>query len=435
MSDHWLVLDVDDTLVDTYAVSALKCARTAEAHGLAPPDPVAYAALYGRYTFEECVRRWHPGVDVAEYSRSYDALADLVPAVPIGNVHIGLDRAAALGFRIGVLTNGPARKTARKLAAVGLDGDDVDFVVSAESGGPRKPDPSVFRALAGRFGVRPDRAWYVSDDPADWRGAVAAGFAAVGVVHGSRPLPATVPVLPDLLVPDIAALADCLASVAGTARQDPARPVTAVSFDAGFTLLDHRRTPDQLIAARGRGLPRAAPAPPTSLPPLPATIWRTEDGAAAALRAHYVALAARQVATSHVERVADGALADYQASVNWRARPAAADALRRLGRSGLGVGVLSNWPPPLREVLHASGLADGLDAILASTTLGAAKPDAAAFQGIAAALGAPVGHVLHVGDDPVHDAAGALAAGCRALLVREPFDAPATRTALGLVTR
>lgn len=58
---------------------------------------------------------------------------------------------------------------------------------------------------------------------------------------------------------------------------------------------------------------------------------------------------------------------------------------------------------------------------------GAAKPDARIFHAAAAQLGVAPGEVLHVGDDPAMDVAGARAAGMRVAWInreRRPWPAP-----------
>ncbi|MCW2666711.1 MAG: hypothetical protein JWN57_1673 [Frankiales bacterium] len=83
-------------------------------------------------------------------------------------------QARAAGLATAVLSNadGPARP-----ALVDL----VDVVVLCGSGALRKPDPEVFRAVAGRLGVEPGECVFVDDLVVNVRGAAVAGMA--GVVH------------------------------------------------------------------------------------------------------------------------------------------------------------------------------------------------------------------------------------------------------------
>jgi len=122
-----------------------------------------------------------------------------------------------------------------------------------------------------------------------------------------------------------------------------------------------------------------------------------------------------------------------------------------LGRlaSGYRLGILSNWPlaATIDRYVEAAGWAPHLAAVVVSQRIGVIKPHVAIFRAAEAALAAGRGDrgagavgpgasdgfdgplepasILHVGDDPVADVAGARAAGWRAALVRSrPSDSP-----------
>ncbi|HEX6391554.1 MAG TPA: HAD-IA family hydrolase, partial [Solirubrobacteraceae bacterium] len=100
-------------------------------------------------------------------------------------------------------------------------------------------------------------------------------------------------------------------------------------------------------------------------------------------------------------------------------------ALRELRALGLRIVVVSNWDQSLHERLEETGLAPLVDGAVASAEVGAAKPARAIFDHALALAGAPAGAALHAGDSPDADAAGALAAGLRAVLVARDGPAPA----------
>jgi putative hydrolase of the HAD superfamily len=52
----------------------------------------------------------------------------------------------------------------------------LDAVVSSAEAGCAKPDPRIFRLALERLGVAPERALHVGDEPADEKGARAAGL-------------------------------------------------------------------------------------------------------------------------------------------------------------------------------------------------------------------------------------------------------------------
>ncbi len=92
--------------------------------------------------------------------------------------------------------------------------------------------------------------------------------------------------------------------------------------------------------------------------------------------------------------------------------------------------VVSNWPhaPTIDRYLAAHGWDRFLAAVVVSERVGAIKPDVAIFRAAEAALGlgpADRSTILHVGDDPLADVAGARGAGWRAAYLRgRPEDSP-----------
>jgi FMN phosphatase YigB (HAD superfamily) len=101
------------------------------------------------------------------------------------NVLIALRRA---GWRIGIITNGPAAAQSRKVAALGL-ANYVDAVVYAsEHGtGAGKPESHAFVAMSTRLDVAPDRCVMVGDnEDCDIAGALGAGFHAIRCTAWAR---------------------------------------------------------------------------------------------------------------------------------------------------------------------------------------------------------------------------------------------------------
>jgi putative hydrolase of the HAD superfamily len=102
--------------------------------------------------------------------------------------------------------------------------------------------------------------------------------------------------------------------------------------------------------------------------------------------------------------------------------PAVLDALRA---GGVRVGVISNWDTRLPELLRQLDLARRFDALVYSSAVGVEKPDSRIFRRALRELGVEAGAALHVGDNPLEDVEGALAAGLRALLLRRGAGAAA----------
>jgi putative hydrolase of the HAD superfamily len=92
-------------------------------------------------------------------------------------------------------------------------------------------------------------------------------------------------------------------------------------------------------------------------------------------------------------------------------------ALDELAGRGITLGLVSNFEPWLDEVLALQGIADRFAAVAISGTLGVAKPDPRIFKAALDGAGADPGATVHVGDQPVNDVGGALAAGITPVLI------------------
>lgn len=113
-------------------------------------------------------------------------------------------------------------------------------------------------------------------------------------------------------------------------------------------------------------------------------------------------------------------------------RPEASAVLAALAASHR-LAILSNWPlaVTIDRYVEARGWGRHLAAVVVSARVGAIKPDVRIFRAAEATLGVASTEraaVLHVGDDPVADVAGAKAAGwLAALLAGRPEDSPLPR--------
>jgi len=88
-----------------------------------------------------------------------------------------LDRARALGLRVGVVSNSEGRLELL-FDHVGL-GDAFEIVVDSAHEGVRKPDPELFHRAVRRMGLSPAEALYAGDIPSvDVDGALNAGLSA-----------------------------------------------------------------------------------------------------------------------------------------------------------------------------------------------------------------------------------------------------------------
>ena len=187
----------------------------------------------------------------------------------------------------------------------------------------------------------------------------------------------------------------------------------AVSFDLFGTLVAVDRPADP-AAAVGRELRVLGVALPNDW----ATAYRTPqvevpEGGEVSLLDHVLAVLDLDIDERTVERAL---LRAFDTGV--RTRAGAERAVAAAGERG-PVGVLSNCSVPglVERTLDRSAFdSRKFDAVVASVDVGWRKPHPRAFEAVADRLDAPVGQLLHVGDDPRADG-GATDAGARSLLL------------------
>lgn len=89
----------------------------------------------------------------------------------------------------------------------------------------------------------------------------------------------------------------------------------------------------------------------------------------------------------------------------------------KLKKSGVILGVVSNWDSRLHAILKSTGLAVYFDFILASAEVRSAKPDKKIFIEALRRSGVIAEEACHVGDEPFADIHGANNAGIDAILI------------------
>lgn len=134
-----------------------------------------------------------------------------------------------------------------------------------------------------------------------------------------------------------------------------------------------------------------------------------DERSLAALRADCAALLSRELGRV----VAVEAMMD---AIVFEAYPDARPALAAARGLGLRTICVSNWDHELEHVLARVGLAEELDASVASATAGSRKPDPAIFRRALELAGCAPGEALHVGDG-AEDVEGAHAAGIEVLRI------------------
>jgi FMN phosphatase YigB (HAD superfamily) len=117
------------------------------------------------------------------------------------------------------------------------------------------------------------------------------------------------------------------------------------------------------------------------------------------------------------------AVLDWYAAAFVRQTPVPPDVGPLLGRLAqrYRLAILSNWPNALsvERFVEAAGWMPHLSAVVISHRVGVVKPRPQIFEAAAQALGVESGpRLLHVGDDPIADVAGAHGVGWPAALIR-----------------
>jgi putative hydrolase of the HAD superfamily len=198
-----VVFDVDDTICDSAAafskgivnatttyIPDLPKAKLPEVIEMWRSDAQGHYREYtrGEIGFEEQrhlrANELHahfggPHLDDAEYKKwaqifwgtftsSWHANPDVAPAISELSTH---------GYRLGALSNAGKKLQTDKLAACGINTEQVPLLVSMDTFGFGKPDPRVFREAAHRLDLAPAEVAYVGDEfDIDAQAACAAGL-------------------------------------------------------------------------------------------------------------------------------------------------------------------------------------------------------------------------------------------------------------------
>ena len=227
-----------------------------------------------------------------------------------------------------------------------------------------------------------------------------------------------------------------IASDSEPERPRPRKKIAAVSFDAVGTLFGVRGSVGEIysaVAAR-HGVSAAAVElearfhavwrgmPPLAFPGL------APDAVAHREQAWWKRLVLAVFA--EIEFVAFEAFftdlyAVFATPAAWELYPDTLPTLEALQGRGLRLAVVSNFDARLPPLCDALGLGRFFDAVVTSTQVGYAKPDARIFTAALARLGVRPAEGLHIGDAAEEDVAGARRAGLHALHLQRRASAAA----------
>jgi HAD superfamily hydrolase (TIGR01509 family) len=170
---------------------------------------------------------------------------------------------------------------------------------------------------------------------------------------------------------------------------------------------------DRLVTAGRAGGPL-----PYRIPPHLAEVFTDRDLDPRSHRATYTGLA--QTVDCGVDGLPEALYARLLSPAGWVAYADTVPTLEALRAAGVRVAVVSNIGFDIRPITAQLGFADLVDAFVLSYEVGRCKPDPAIFHRACGLLASDPERTLMVGDTPAD--AGAVAAGCRALIV--PASAP-----------
>jgi putative hydrolase of the HAD superfamily len=203
--------------------------------------------------------------------------------------------------------------------------------------------------------------------------------------------------------------------------------IQAISLDVGGTLIMPWPSVGHVYAAAAadHGHPGVSPA---ALNRQFAEAWKRQPGfdhSRAAWRALVQQTFAGLLVPDQAAALLDDLYRRFARAAAWRLFQDVVPTLRLLKALGLKLAVVSNWDKRLRLLLADLELSAFFDTMVISAEVGIAKPAAGIFHRCVEALGCPARSVLHVGDSPVEDLAGATRAGLHGLRVwRTPGPRP-----------
>ena len=203
-----------------------------------------------------------------------------------------------------------------------------------------------------------------------------------------------------------------------------------ICFDAGFTLIEPRRSTAATLAAvlASEGIPptedmlrRAWDAADSWFlqeyhRPGNDT-WISDDRIHRTWLDHHRLMLKELRVDDLDQRLANAVIAAYNRPENWRLYPDVLPALDALKRPDRTFGVVSDWSSRLPLLLETLGVDQYFDFILVSATAGAAKPSAEFYRMALQKTGVAPSAALMVGDSYTADILGARAAGMGAVLL------------------
>ncbi|MGW0712997.1 HAD family hydrolase [Streptomyces sp. NPDC002643] len=180
-----VLFDLDNTLVDRRGTLADWAAKFIARHRLADEERAYVLSMVAERaypsTFDAIRIRYRLPMSTAELWRAYCTDIAAMVSCPPG-VLDGLDELRAVGWRVGVATNGAVDIQRAKLRTAGI-AERVDGVFVSDEAEARKPQTQHFALAAARCGTAlGDGGWMVGDNPVnDICGGRSAGLSTIWI--------------------------------------------------------------------------------------------------------------------------------------------------------------------------------------------------------------------------------------------------------------
>jgi phosphoglycolate phosphatase len=204
-----VLFDWDGTLVDS-AERTFRCyEQIFSVHGIAF-DRAEFQRTYSPDWYRTYEQVGLPSETWADADARWIACYETAPGALVAGACEALERLAARGLVLGVVSSGDGERVRAEMASLGVARHFATAVCGGETA-RRKPHPEPLLVALERLGVPPSECAYVGDSPEDVAMARAAGAFAVGIPGGFPNRQALAASLPDLLAPSLeAAVAELL---------------------------------------------------------------------------------------------------------------------------------------------------------------------------------------------------------------------------------
>ena len=190
-----ILFDLDGTLLNTLDDLADAMNAVLRHHNFAAHDIAAYPYFIGN-GLAALVKRALPadsrddatvGICLEALNREYSNRLT-AKTRPYGGIPELLDKCAASGLKMVILSNKPDPATQEIVAAL-LSSWHFEIVRGSRSDIPQKPDPTAALLISRTLGIAPRDFIYLGDSDVDMQTAASAGMFAVGALWGFRDAP------------------------------------------------------------------------------------------------------------------------------------------------------------------------------------------------------------------------------------------------------